>query len=691
MQNNELIKQMLMKHCFYAIAAALICVAACQKEEKEDTLEISSSSFVVTSAGASQTINFKTNTVWTISSDKKDWVSFDTTSGEAGEVSVSMTVSPNETYDARTATVTVTAGKKLSKINVSQAGKSEFSTAIAFNISYEAQDISVSTRSNVEYSVEIADDAKEWLSVVKTKGEPESGEILLHAAANTTADERVGAFVVYTADGSFSQSYSVKQTTQYKVLTTAEGFHLGRVQRIYNSETWAYTSDNQFAIVLSNDNSEEVTLVLNADSLATSPAAGEYAVDATGEHANGTFSLKSTDGHEKYYTKMVSSGSETAVYDGTVNIEVADGVYTIVAMLSDASENIHSYYYQGAVSFADKTFGAQVVGAQYMGIYDTYFTTKANRFSVPVYISKAAADGQTYLSYVSVTLYTSAGNINRNVLPEGTYSYAVPENDASLSYSCGTVNATPGTFYFYASTEAGNSVEPAEGSVPTFEIKINENGNYDITLKGKFNEVKTEYDEDWNESKTIVSTFDYNGVFADVYAEVTDGAQSPVPDGNDVFNDVFNSKYVAMWFGNKFDAANHLFVTGFTNINNAYTVYLALNVKGDWTFEKNFANRFCSTPFHTGTFNFSSTAADDALLPIKYNNQDYCYVLNGYTGTKMVISGGSVTITDTTIEYNLKATTPDGQTYSFTGSHPATFYYARDYSAQQSRITLPTE
>lgn len=686
MPNDELIKHTLMKHYFYALAAALVCVAACQKEEKEDTLELSSSSFIVTSEGASQTIHFQTNNSWNISADK-DWVTFNAVSGDAGECEVTVNVDENKTYDNRTATVTLSAGKKTSKINVSQAGKTEFGTAVTFNVSYEAQDITIATVSNVEYYVEAYDD---WLTVVQTKSNPEEGSIVLHVDANNTLSVRSGSFSVFTKDGSYKQDYVVKQSTEYQVLSSAEGYHLGRVQRIYNSETWEYTSDNQFAVVLS-DESTSVTLVFNEAETATEIAAGEYSVDATGEHKEYTFSLKTTDGNEKYYTGIVTSGSETTVYDGIVNVEVSDGSYTIVAQLSDAAETIHSYSYQGPISFEDKTFGAQIIGAEYSGIYNTYFTTKANAFNFPIYISKAAADGQAYLCYTYITLYTQAGDVDKTSLPEGTYTYEYPSEDESQTYNSGITNAKPGTFFISSGNTdlEGSSIEVADGSVPELKITSKGNGFYDITLKGKFNEIQSTYDDDWNETRTVVSTFDYNGAFSDVYAKVSDGAVAPIPDGDDVFSSVLTANYVSMWFGDPFNTGDNFFVCGFMNVNNNYTVYLALNIKGDWTFEKNFGKKYCNTPFHTGTFNFSSTAADDAVMPIKYNGICYCFVQNGYTGTKMPISGGSVTFTDTSIEYNLKATSPvDGQTYSFTGSHAATFYYARDKSSDASRITL---
>ncbi len=686
MPNDELIKHTLMKHYFYALAAALVCVAACQKEEKEDTLELSSSSFVVTSEGASQTIHFQTNNSWNISADK-DWVTFNAVSGDAGECEVTVNVDENKTYDSRTATVTLSAGKKLSKINVSQAGKTEFGTAVTFNVNYEAQDITIATVSNVEYYVEAYDD---WLTVVQTKSNPEEGSIVLHVDENNSVADRSGSFSVFTKDGSYKQDYVVNQSTEYQVLSSAEGYHLGRVQRIYNSETWEYTSDNQFAVVLS-DESTSVTLVFNEAETATGIAAGEYAADATGEHKEYTFSLKTTDGNEKYYTGIVASGSETTVYDGLISVEVSDGSYTIVAKLSDASETIHSYYYQGPVSFEDKTFGAQIIGAEYNGIYNTYFTTKANAFSFPIYISKAAADGQAYLCYTYITLYTQAGDIDKTSLPEGTYTYEYPSEDESQTYNSGITNAKPGTFFISSgNTDLENSsIEVAEGSVPELKITSKGNGYYDVTLKGKFNEIQSTYDDDWNETRTVVSTFDYNGAFSDVYAKVSDGSVAPVPDGDAVFSSVLTAQYVSMWFGDPFNTDDNFFVCGFQYVNNNYTVYLALNIKGDWTFEKNFNKKYCSTPFHTGTFNFSSTAADDAVMPIKYNGICYCFVQNNYTGTKMPISGGSVTFTDSSIEYNLKATSPvDGNTYTFTGSHAATFYYARDYSSAASKITL---
>ncbi len=675
-----------MKHYFYAIVAALVCVAACQKEEKEDTLELSSSSFFVTSEGASQTIRFQTNNSWTVSSDK-DWVTFNATSGESGDCSVVMTVDENETYDTRTATVTFSAGKKVSSINVSQTGKVEFGATVTLNVSHEAQDITIATVSNVEYSVSCAED---WLTVVKTKSAPEEGSIVIHVDENNTVESRSGYFEVYTTDGKYSQKYVVTQSTEYQVLTSAAGYHLGRVQRICNTETGEYTTDNQFAVVLS-DETTTVTLVLNEPDTAIGIEPGEYTTDATGARLSYTFSLKSTDGNEKYYTRIVSSGAETAVYDGVISVEASDGEYTIIAKLSDAAENIHSYMYQGPLSFEDKTFGAQISGAEYAGIYNTYFTTKANAYDFIIYVSKAAADGQAYLRYLNVTLYTQAGDVDKTSLPEGTFTYEYPEEDASQTYASGITNAKPGTFFIsYGYTDLeDSSIEVAEGSTPELKITSKGNGLYDITLTGKFNEVKSEYDEDWNETRTVVSTFDYNGEFADVYAKVSDGSYAPIPDGDAVFNSVLSANYVSMWFGDAFNTSNNVFVLAFQYVNSNYIVYLTLNVKGDWTFEKNYQSKYCNTPFHTGTFNFSSTAADDTILPAKYLGNCYCYVQNGYTGTKMPISGGSVTFTDTSVEYDLKATSPvDGNTYKFTGSHAATFYYARDYSARASMVTL---
>ena len=109
-----------------------------------------------------------------------------------------------------------------------------------------------------------------------------------------------------------------------------------------------------------------------------------------------------------------------------------------------------------------------------------------------------------------------------------------------------------------------------------------------------------------------------------------------------------------------------------------------------WTFEKNFASRYCSTPIPDGTYTFSTEAKIGALIPLRYSSSSRCYVTNTYTGTTYYPVAGSVTLDNGTITVDLtcKATEAGlaGRPNSpasihLTGGTAFTCYYLQDWSA----------
>ena len=188
--------------------------------------------------------------------------------------------------------------------------------------------------------------------------------------------------------------------------------------------------------------------------------------------------------------------------------------------------------------------------------------------------------------------------------------------------------------------------------------------------------------------ETKNTPFSYDGKFETVYLPEPEIGSKPVLDGDAELTALFNSMYPAYYYGHVFDTSNDVFFFGFNEVNNVYTVYLSLNVKGDYVYEKNFNNRYCSTPFGTGTFTFSKTGGDNTIIPLAQSGTPRNYIQNTYTGTVFYITGGSITLTDSKITYNLTAKPKGGDEVKFTGTHDASFYYARDNTKYASQCTL---
>ncbi len=685
----------IMKKYFYIVAAALglLATASCAKEVEEDVLEVVTvSSSLVGVEGASQTISFATNNPWEISSDK-NWVSFDIASGEAGEGTVTITVAANDTYDARSAKVTVSSASKSYSFTVSQAGKSEFGTEVPITVSNEEQSISIPVNSNVEYTVTVSEDAASWLSASKmvTKSEPEESTVRIKVAENLTSLERTGYVTI--AAGTVTQVYAVTQEFGYEPVTKAEAIYLGSAQDPYDEETYAYNSFNEFALTLSDENGTEVVLVLTGTDKNNGTDAfptGVFTVDAAGTHADNTFSLKPTSGYRKYYTTVIKD-SEIPIYDGEISVTGGSGAYTVKAILLDGDDVRHNYKYEGAIEIADKSFGAECYNYTYCGQYNTYFAGGAQEWYVSLIASrKDNDDNPVFLRSINLTVYGSVSQTTE--LPTGEFTYEVPATDETLTYPCGTTKANPQTFCFSAGI-GGDWVDisPEEGKTPSLIISKNEDGTYCFTFKGDF--VLTRYDDATYElDPTTAVNFSYDGTFESVYLPEFETGLQPSPDDVDVvFNETFNSKYPAFYYGKAFDESNDVFYFGFTSVNNSYAVNLAVNVKGDYVFEVNYGKYYCSTPFNVGTFTYSATAGDNTLIPLKQSSAPRLYIQNSYTGSIYFITGGSITLTSSAITYNLTAKRKGGTTeVHFTGTHDASLHYVRDYTKYMDKLGLFT-
>lgn len=671
--------------CFAAMLSLL--AVSCKEEIKEDILEVAESSTLAGVEGSTSVIKFTANNPWTISAEQA-WITFDVQSGDAGTGAVNMTVAANDTYEGRSSKVTLKAGSKSHVISVSQLGKSEFGTSLSLSLTSEAQDITIPVVGNVDYTVNVAEESKGWLTVVKTKAAPVEGEIVLHVSENTDPSPRNGSFEV-VADN-YVQKYVVVQSFGFTSLASAEAIYLGSLQDIYDYEASVFNTFRQYAVILTDENMvNSVALVLNAgeDADKTAVPAGEYTVDATGKHAAGTFSLKSTSGHEKYYTAIAVGEEQLTVIDGEVSVSLKGGVYTVTALLQDADEAMHSYSYQGEIPVEDGSFGAECTGYTFKGQYNTYFASKAQEWSVSLMTSgKDSEENPVLLRNIYLTVYGTESQTSE--IPVGDFTYAVPEEDESLQKPNGITKAVPQTFDFTANDGDWATVLPTEGTQPSLKITKNDDGTYDISFSGSFVMTKDIYDDNEEFVDTRAIPFVYDGTFEDVYFPEPEAGIQPTLDGGAVLSSVFSSQYYPYYYGHVFDEANDVFYFGFTNVNDVYTVNLSVNVLGNYVFVKDFRNRFCSTPFGTGTFTYSQTAVDNALIPLAENNAPRLYIENTYTGTRFYVTGGSITLTDKTITYDLTAKPRGGEEVKFTGTHDASFYFAQDYTSRASACNL---
>ena len=378
------------KYVLLAVTALIgLAVASCQKKEVEpdDALNIAGTTITVGKDAATPAISFSASKAWTAQSDSQ-WIALDKTSGEAGNVTLNISVSENDTWQERSGKVTVAVGAVKTVFTIVQGTTTVMETSSVFNVSYEDQDITVPIKTNLQYTVTAAADSP-WITIVSTRSEPQTGTIKVHVAANSGLGPRTGSFTISAPN--YSQTYTVVQSASWTPAESAEGVYLANSQSIYDGETWSINLHQQYVVKLATESGDQVTLVLNKKGeekdgvFAFFPTdkipSGTYEIDATGKKVDNTFSIMSAAGDEKYYTGLAVDGRELLIYDGEIVVEEADGNYTITAILVDAAGIQHNYSYQGAIAFTNDFRGGHAT-VNWKNTYSTHFTTKANGWYV---------------------------------------------------------------------------------------------------------------------------------------------------------------------------------------------------------------------------------------------------------------------------------------------------------------------
>ena len=705
------------KFVLLAVAAlvGLAAVSCKQKEiEPEDALSIAGTTITVGKDAATPAISFKANKAWTAQSDSP-WIVPAQTSGEAGTVNLTLNVSENDTWEQRTGKVTVAVGSVNTVFTIVQGTESILETSSTFNVSPEAQDILIPVKTNLQYTV-TPDADSPWITVLSTRSAPQEGTIKIHVAANTELAPRTGGFSI-SAPG-YSQAYTVVQDASWTPAVSAEAVYLGNSQGIYDNETWTINLHQQYVVKMATEAGDKVTLVLNKKGelkdgvfeffpVDKVPAA-TYEVDVTGKKADNTFSIMSSDGSEKYYTGLVADGRDVVVYDGEVTVEEADGNYTVTAILVDAAGQQHSYSYVGALQMTNDFRGGNAE-VNWKNTYDTYFTTKANGWSVYFYLPRKNPADKAEVAYASFSFYAASGDVDLNNLPAGTYTFGAAEADPELKYTNGKTKANPGLL-----SNVSISVYNEAGSLKYTEVTtestvLTVSNNTDGTKNFKYSATVKPYSYDEN----------YNAVYEDPVqvsididvplGKATDTQTHPSDDKDDVFTSLdgaAGTQYIGYWYSKYIGSVDgagvdpkpaipdtdcNIFSFGSNSyFNNAWSMMVSVIADAGWTFEKNFASRYCSTPIPDGTYTFSTEAKIGALIPLRYSSSSRCYVTNTYTGTTYYPVAGSVTLDNGTITVDLtcKATEAGlaGRPNSpasihLTGGTAFTCYYLQDWSA----------
>ena len=184
------------------------------RQSQTNGLFITTPDYNLSNEAHTLSVEVKANVEFEVTS-QTEWIKYVETKALTPST-ITLSVEANESYDNRTGTVLVKQknGDLTGTITVSQKQTDFLHTpSTSFNLTSEAQNITLEIQDNVSYSIVIPDDAKDWISVssnTQTKALVDD-VVVLAIAANTTYGERSASVTIKQTDGSLAGTVEIKQ------------------------------------------------------------------------------------------------------------------------------------------------------------------------------------------------------------------------------------------------------------------------------------------------------------------------------------------------------------------------------------------------------------------------------------------------------------------------------------------------
>ena len=139
-----------------------------------------------------------------------DWCSLSQQSGKRGTATIKISVTENNNYETRSATIVFTSGK--SKLTISVIQKQKDALLVSsnrLNVPKEGGQFAVEVSANIQYDYHISEPAQSWISTLNTRSGLTSSTVFFVFAENDKFNKREGEIVF--SSGQFSETVKVYQ------------------------------------------------------------------------------------------------------------------------------------------------------------------------------------------------------------------------------------------------------------------------------------------------------------------------------------------------------------------------------------------------------------------------------------------------------------------------------------------------
>ena len=175
-------------------------------------IEMHTSEVLFTTDGGNNTISFTTNEAWTaqvINSRADNWCEIYPTSGSAGDATISVITTPNDTPDDRTASIVIKAGIVSKTVTVSQKQKDALTvTSSKFEVEATGGEVKIEVKANIDFEFTIDESAKEWIKYEGTRA-IKTSTLTFSVAENDDTEKREGKIAIKS--GEFNEVVTIYQ------------------------------------------------------------------------------------------------------------------------------------------------------------------------------------------------------------------------------------------------------------------------------------------------------------------------------------------------------------------------------------------------------------------------------------------------------------------------------------------------
>lgn len=174
------------------------------KSEITIDADITTNGLSFTSDKGEKSISFTTNEDWTLSiaatPSGDAWCSASTTNGAKGNANVKFSVTENTSYDDRSVSVTIKSGTASKTFTITQKyAEALLLTTNKYELSQDGGTIEIEVKANIDYEMEIAESAKDWITEAKTRALT-TYKHTLTIATNEEVEKREGEIYFKSGD-----------------------------------------------------------------------------------------------------------------------------------------------------------------------------------------------------------------------------------------------------------------------------------------------------------------------------------------------------------------------------------------------------------------------------------------------------------------------------------------------------------